>query len=128
MQLGPLRDVFSATLEAGHSVTLQITLTPGGSATPALPANPPDSQVLELTPGSLKLKECALRYGVPVRELERAIDGGSMVIQEKEDGRDAGARLVAPEVVERSRETRQAILAGELVRAVEVTDALGGGR
>jgi hypothetical protein len=60
-------------------------------------------------PDRLKLKDASTRYGVPERELKRAIKAGFLPYTTKKDGRDAGAQLLAPADLERYVERRDAI-------------------
>ncbi len=42
-------------------------------------------------PDALKLKQAKAEFGIPVRELQRAVSGRFLPAEQKKDGRDAGA-------------------------------------
>jgi hypothetical protein len=97
-----------------------------GASAPAGGEAPVPAPRLE-QPDRLKLKDASTRYGVPERELKRAVARGFLPFTTKETGRDAQAHMVAPADLERYVARRERIRAFREPRP-ENWSGPGGGR
>lgn len=110
-------------LPAGAKVTVVFEVTDGAptlqtdaSANSVARDADPLRQTVPATPAarpSIKLQEAKGRFGIPLRELQRAVKDGFLASTPKTNGKDAGAHLVRPDDVETYREKRESILSGE---------------
>lgn len=62
----------------------------------------------------LKLREWGQRLSVSVKELTRAIKADVLPFTVKTTGKDASARVIAPEVMNRYMELRDAVMEGQV--------------
>lgn len=109
-----------ATLPVGAKVTVvyEVGDTPSSPAgTPRGAGSPPPSVPTPVpqppTQAGIKLKEATRRFGLPIREMQRAVKGGFLTATPKVGGKDAGAHLVEPPDVAAYRDRRERILRGE---------------
>lgn len=110
-----------ATLPVGAKVTVVYEV---GGASPTTATGPGDGSPPR-NPGSrapapqpkaptaIKLAEAKRRFGLPIREMQRAVAGGFLKANRKPDGKDSGAHLVEPDDVAAYREKRERIMRGE---------------
>jgi hypothetical protein len=93
-----------ATMPVGTRITVVFEIGDASSSStstyvpPSGPTEPSSATASALPPVDppIKLKAAKARFGIPVRELQRAVQGGFLPAGQKADGKDAGAFLVEP--------------------------------
>jgi hypothetical protein len=114
-------------LPEGTEIQFSFKLAAAATGASAAVVEEPPAPLPAIEPEPIKVKAAATRYGVPERELKRAIAAGFLPHTTKKDGRDAGAQLLAPLDLERYVERRDAIRAFREPRP-ENWSGPGGGR